>query len=105
MFRFSSPVTLRLARGDTLAFRRGLRARIAVHTGRVHLTRQDDAQDHFLQPGQAMDLRGSAWIVIEADQPALLRFEAPARWPFGATLARWLRRRPAAREGAATVAG
>ena len=105
MFRFSSPVTLRLERGDTLAFRRGLRARITVRAGVVHLTRQGDAQDHFLQPGQAMDLRGSVWIVVEAAQPALLSFEAPARWPLGAALARWLRQPPAARGGAATVAG
>lgn len=99
MFRFSFPVTLRLDPGQTLAFHRGPRARMAVRAGVVHLTLRDDAQDHFLAVGDAMELWGAKEVVIEAarpGEPVLLSFEAPAVWRWGDALGRWAPRlRPA----------
>lgn len=103
MFRFSSPVTLRLEHGEALAFRRGLQAWIAVRAGVVHLTCAGDAEDHFLRPGEAFDLRGSRWVVIEParrDQPVLVAFEKPGRLGPGALRGPWL-----AVRGAAAVPG
>ena len=80
MFRFSSPVTLRLEAGDLLNWRRGLKATLRVRSGLIHLTQEGDAEDYFLKAGQTMDLRSSGWLVISAEEPVLLSLERAAGW-------------------------
>ena len=75
MFRFAPPVTLRLARGEFLTWQQG-RVRIRVLSGLAWVTRPYDLDDHFLRPGQTLELRRG---LIGAEQDVWLSFEAPRR--------------------------
>lgn len=92
MFRFASPLTLRLARGELLAWRQGA-ARVRVVSGWVWITARHDGADHFVFAGQSFDLRPGVAMLIGAEDDAHLRFEAnhrltglrlPRLWPRGA---------------------
>jgi len=74
MLRFSSPVTLKLARGELLAWQQGA-VRLRVVSGLAWVTQRHVLDDHFLQPGQTLWLRRGAAALIGAEQDSLLRFE------------------------------
>jgi hypothetical protein len=88
MFRFSSPVTLRLGRGELMTWKQGL-ARVRVVSGCAWVTQRGDPEDHFLHAGQSFELRHNASALIGAEQDVSLRFETPAHW--SRTLLRRLR--------------
>jgi DUF2917 family protein len=89
MFRFASPLTLRLARGELLAWKQGA-ARMRVVSGWVWITARHDADDHFVFAGQTFELRPGVAMLIGAEEDAHLRFEIcnrlnglslPRLWP------------------------
>jgi hypothetical protein len=89
MFRFASPLTLKLARGELLAWKQGA-AKVRVVSGWVWITCRDDNVDHFIFAGQTFDLRAGCAMLIGAEEDAHLRFETcnrlnglrlPSLWP------------------------
>lgn len=88
MFRFSPPVTLCLQRGRLLAWQHQSGVRLRVLSGAAWVTQTHDPQDHFLQPGQVLELRPGSHALIGAEQDVSLSFEALSGrlWP-----AVWLR--------------
>ena len=112
MFRFSSPVTVTLERGQLLAWRHPSGARLRVVSGSAWVTQSNDMEDHFLQPGQTLRLRRGPPVLIGAEQDVSLAFEAGdslGRAALALLRGWWTRRgaQPAAKAptGAATVAG
>jgi len=79
MFRFASPLTLRLTCGELLAWKQGA-ARVRVMAGGVWITQANDFEDHFLCTGQSFDLRPGSSVLIGAEQDASLRFESRSAW-------------------------
>src|SRR5262245_46898817 len=75
MFRFASPLTLRLARGELLAWKQGA-ARVRVMSGWVWITCRDDHADHFIFTGQSFELRPGCAMLIGAEEDAHLHFES-----------------------------
>jgi hypothetical protein len=86
MFRFASPLTLRLARDELLVWKQGA-VQVRVVSGGIWITQRSDLDDHFLFAGQVLDLRPGAGALIGAEQDSHLRFETRAR-PLG--LLRWM---------------
>lgn len=112
MFRFSSPVTVTLERGQLMAWGHPSGARLRVVSGSAWVTQSNDMEDHFLQRGETLQLRRGPPVLIGAEQDVSLAFEAGGSLAEAAlALVRGLfaRRggRPAAkpRTPAATVAG
>ena len=106
MVRFATPITLRLGRGDVLAWDQAT-ARVRVMSGSAWITRRGDLVDHFLHHGQSFELRRGHGVLIGAEQELWLRFEGEADWRIrGSALWARLRHRLTGRSTApATVAG
>ena len=92
MLRFASPVTLNLARGELLRWHQG-RVQLRVVSGTAWVTRPNDLDDHFLRPGQTIDLcdgligaESDLCLCIEAAQAGRARAVHPLAAAFG-----WLR--------------
>jgi len=77
MIRFTPPVTLKLSRGDLIAWNQAA-TRVRVVSGRVWITQRNDLIDHFLHHGQCFELRREHGTLIEAEQDVWLRFESDA---------------------------
>lgn len=102
MVRFTPPVTLKLSRGEVIAWDQAA-TRVRVVSGQVWITQRNDLIDHFLHHGQCFELRRSHGTLIGAEQDVWLRFERDASWRISLSgLWRWLIRRA---NRAATVAG
>jgi hypothetical protein len=105
MVRFTPPVTLKLARGEVIAWNQAA-TRVRVVMGRVWITQQNDPVDHFLHHGDCFELKREQRVLIEAEQEVWLRFERDPRWGLGLHgLQRLLRRLIRRATPAATVAG
>jgi hypothetical protein len=102
MIRFTPPVTLKLSRGDVLAWHQAT-AQVRVVAGSAWITQRNDLVDHFLHHGQCFELRRGHGAVIEAEQDVWLRFERDASW--GTWLSALIRRLTRRAIRAATVAG
>ena len=76
MIRFTPPVTLKLSRGDVLAWHQAT-AQVRVIAGSAWITQRNDLVDHFLHHGQCFELRRGNGAIIEAEQDVWLRFERP----------------------------
>lgn len=74
MVHFATPITLKLSRGDLLAWNQAA-TRVRVVSGRVWITQHNDLVDHFVHHGQSFELRRGQGVLIEADQEVWLRFE------------------------------
>lgn len=61
-----APPTLALAPGEVHSRIGAAGSRLRVQAGRVWLTETDDAQDHFLGPGDSHPVRGPGLLVVEA---------------------------------------
>ncbi len=101
MLKFHGPVVLQLRHGELFRCEQACRLRV-VH-GRVWVTRRHDPDDHFLDAGHTLVLRGGAQAIVGAEGDAqvalhaapsrlsalrqrLLRSAGAAR---GATMAAW----------------
>jgi hypothetical protein len=92
MLRFASPVTLNLSRGELLSWQQG-RVQLRVVSGTAWVTRPNDLDDHFLKPGQTLELgegligaESDLCLCIEAAQAGRARAVHPLAAAFG-----WLR--------------
>jgi hypothetical protein len=106
MIRFTTPLTLRLAAGEQLAWNQApVRARVIE--GCAWFTRRGDLHDHFLRPGQWVLLRAGDAPLLGAEQEVWLRLEAAPAWrgQLLQALARLRRRLIGRASPAATVAG
>lgn len=82
MFRFETLPDLRLSAGQLMCWHQHHEVRLLVISGRLWVTRYDDAEDHFLAPGESIRLcRGQrAWVGAEAAACVRIeRVDAP-RW-------------------------
>jgi len=105
MIRFTPPVTLKLSRGDVLAWHQAT-AQVRVVAGSAWITQRNDLVDHFLHHGQCFELRRGQGVLIGAEQDVWLRFEHDASWGSWRIWAGALWRRLTRRATpAATVAG
>lgn len=104
MLKFESPVVLQLADGQLLRWCGSGGTQLSVQGGRVWVTQSDDAEDHFLDPGARMRLRPRAQVLIGAEGPAQLAFEAEAG-ALRRALGRWLQRASSSRARRGSIAG
>ena len=88
MLKFPGPVVLQLRPGELLAV---TGARLAVHSGRVWVTRAGDPVDHLLGGGAVMQIEPGARALIGAEEAAQVLVSAGPRDLPGA-LRRGLRR-------------
>ena len=102
MVRFTPPVTLKLSRGEVLAWEQAT-TRVRVVSGQVWITQRNDLIDHFLHHGQCFELRRGHGLLIGAEQDVWLRFERDPSWR-GSLSGLW-RRLTGRATPAATVAG
>jgi len=102
MVRFTPPVTLKLSRGEVLAWEQAT-TRVRVVSGQVWITQRNDLIDHFLHHGQCFELRRGHGMLIGAEQDVWLRFERDPSWR-GSLSSLW-RRLTGRATPAATVAG
>jgi hypothetical protein len=78
MLKFQGPVVLQLRDGEL--FRCDQACVVRVVHGRVWVTRRHDPDDHFLDAGQALVLRGGARAIVGAEGAALVALAAaPSR--------------------------
>ena len=116
MFRFETPPTLRLSRGELISWRQTHGVHLMVQSGLLWVTRENDLDDHILRSGDSLLLPRGIHALIGAEDEASLRFEPvdarprvlPNRWLhalFRARRAMPTRLRSARRQGAATVPG
>ena len=103
MLKFESPVILQLAGGQLLRWRQSAGVQLRVLGGRVWVTQSDDAEDHFLDAGARMRLRPRAQVLIGAEGPAQLAFEAEAG-SLRRALARWFQRASSSRARRGSIA-
>jgi len=79
MIRFSTPLTVRLAAGEQLAWNQApVRARVVE--GCAWFTRRGDLHDHFLRPGQWVLLQAHEVPLLGAEREVWLRLEAAPAW-------------------------
>ncbi|WP_257451366.1 EamA family transporter [Archangium lipolyticum] len=69
------PVGLALAQGALWTYLPRMGGlRFSCREGRVWLTREGDAEDHVLEPGDVLQMEGHGRVVVQALQPARLDF-------------------------------
>ena len=68
-----------LARDATLRLRAGDGLAIRALRGTVLVTREGDAEDHVLEPGQTLTVAGRGLVVAWALTPAALELSRPAK--------------------------
>jgi hypothetical protein len=79
MVRFAPPITLKLSRGEVIAWDQAA-TRVRVVWGQVWITQRNDLVDHFLHHGQCFELRRGQGMLLSAEQDVWLRFERDASW-------------------------
>ena len=78
MLKFHGPVVLQLRDGEV--FRCDQACLVRVMQGRVWITRMHDLDDHFLDAGQVLALRGGAQAIVGAEGAAQVALAAaPSR--------------------------
>lgn len=121
MFRFDTPPSLRLSRGELMTWQQAHSVRLRVQSGLLWVTRENDLDDHFLRPGDSLLLPRGVTTLIGAEDEAGLCFEQVRTRSPGVSSRlwlwlsmRWLRtrqralptgRRPVLQHGTATVIG
>jgi hypothetical protein len=77
MLKFHGPVVLQLRDGEL--FRCDQACVVRVMQGRVWITQRHDPDDHFLDAGQALALRGGAQAIVGAEGAAQVALAALSR--------------------------
>jgi len=80
MREISSDVTFEVRTEEVASIRVAHSTRVTVRCGTVWVTRSDDVEDYWLEPGQTLRLRRGErlWIGAEGDRPAWVAFALPA---------------------------
>ena len=74
MLKFHGPIVLQLR--DRELFRCDQACLVRVMQGRVWITQRNDPDDHFLDAGQALALRGGAQAIVGAEGTAQVALAA-----------------------------
>jgi hypothetical protein len=93
MRQISSSITFEIARGETLPMMVAHSTRLSVQGAPVWVTRSNDVEDYWLEPGHSLRLRPGErlWLSTEGPSAARVAFVAPlARAAALADLARSL---------------
>ncbi len=102
MREISSSINFEIRAGETVPMVVTRSTRLKVHGGAVWVTRSDDVEDYWLEPGHTLRLRRGErlWLSVEGSPSARLAFSVPTRaderalnWfgRIGERLGTWLR--------------
>jgi hypothetical protein len=81
MREISSSITFEIRAGETVPMMVMRSTRLKVSGGAVWVTRSDDVEDYWLEPGHTLRLRRGErlWLSVEGSQSARLAFAVPTR--------------------------
>jgi hypothetical protein len=81
MREISSSITFEIKAGETVPMKVARSIRLAVSGGAVWVTRSNDTEDYWLQPGHTLRLRRGErlWLSVEGGDRAIVAFAVPAR--------------------------
>lgn len=81
MREISSSITFEIKSGETVPMKVARSTRLAVSGGAIWVTRSDDTEDYWLQPGHTLRLRRGErlWLSVESAPQARVAFAVPAR--------------------------
>ncbi len=81
MREISSSITFEIAAGETVPMRVTRSTRLTVEGGAIWVTRSDDVEDYWLEPGKTLRLRRGErlWLSVERGTHACVAFSVPTR--------------------------
>ncbi|HEY4349773.1 MAG TPA: DUF2917 domain-containing protein [Paraburkholderia sp.] len=81
MREISSSIWFEVGNGETVPLRVTNSTRLTVHGGAVWVTRSDDVEDYWLEPGKTLRLRRGErlWLSAEGSTQAGVVFYVPKR--------------------------
>ncbi|MEW9584098.1 DUF2917 domain-containing protein [Paraburkholderia sp. DGU8] len=81
MREISSSIAFEIRNGETLAMKVARSTKLVVHGGAIWVTRSDDVEDYWLQPGHTLRLRRGErlWLSAEGSTPSKVVFSVPTR--------------------------
>jgi len=81
MREVSSSIAYEIQGGETLPLKVARSTKLVVRGGAVWVTRSDDTEDYWLQPGHTLRLRRGErlWISAEGTPRATIAFSVPTR--------------------------
>ncbi|VVD26788.1 DUF2917 domain-containing protein [Paraburkholderia dioscoreae] len=81
MQEISSSIAFEIRSGDTVPLKVARSTRLVVRGGAVWVTRSDDIEDYWLQPGHTLRLRRGErlWLSAEGNTQARVAFSVPTR--------------------------
>src|ERR1700761_118329 len=81
MREISSSIGFEIRSGETVPLKVARSTRLAVSGGALWVTRSDDTEDYWLQPGHTLRLRRGErlWLSVESGERAQVAFAVPAR--------------------------
>lgn len=81
MREISSSIAFEIRSGETLPMKVARSTRLVVQGGAVWVTRSDDTEDYWLQPGHTLRLRCGErlWLSAEGGVQAKVTFSVPTR--------------------------
>ncbi|HEY3599694.1 MAG TPA: DUF2917 domain-containing protein [Paraburkholderia sp.] len=76
-----SSVTFEISAGETVSMRVARSTRLTAQGGAIWVTRSDDVDDYWLEPGKTMRLRRGErlWLSVERGSQARVAFFVPTR--------------------------
>ena len=81
MREISSSIGFEIRNGETIPMKVARSTKLVVHGGAVWVTRSDDTEDYWLQPGHTLRLRRGErlWLSAEGSSHAKVAFSVPTR--------------------------
>jgi hypothetical protein len=81
MREISSSITFEIVAGETVPMKITRSTRLVVHGASVWVTRSDDVEDYWLEPGKTLRLRRGErlWLSVERGTHARVAFSVPTR--------------------------
>jgi hypothetical protein len=81
MREISSSIAFEIRHGETIPMKVARSTKLVVRGGAVWVTRSDDTEDYWLQPGRALRLRRGErlWLSAEGSTVAKVAFSVPTR--------------------------
>jgi hypothetical protein len=81
MREICSSIALEIRSGETLPMKVARSTKLVVHGGAIWVTRSDDTEDYWLQPGHTLRLRRGErlWLSAEGGSFAKVVFSVPTR--------------------------
>jgi hypothetical protein len=81
MREISSSIAFEIRTGEMVSMKVVRSTKLVVHGGAIWVTRSDDVEDYWLQPGHTLRLRRGErlWLSAEGSTPAKVAFSVPTR--------------------------